>query len=261
VAVRAENAASAELCGVIKQAIEEEKKLQDELRIKFMDFLVDQKVHYYIDPPPPKLPVLEEVRSDRFSIPQLRCLLKDLQKMSKGERLVEVDKVMDLFMRKLQMSKSLADKEGLPSQWHDFSLSDFQVIGRNLDKTSTGLLDWRKLMVYIALLRSSMADESKLKSFFQSFDSNYPDRESFSSVNTFILMFKAPAWFDKYELSEDRDYSIPYPRVRYVKEVIFDTLEEEGRVDTEVIAKVLKARDILLNRRLVKTYGDLILTV
>jgi hypothetical protein len=56
------------MCGIIKQAIEEEKKIQDELRIKFMDFCIDEKIMNYIEPPPEKLQAMEEVRSDRFNI-------------------------------------------------------------------------------------------------------------------------------------------------------------------------------------------------
>lgn len=38
---KTENDAVNEMCTVIKRAIEEEKKIQDELRLKFMDFCVD----------------------------------------------------------------------------------------------------------------------------------------------------------------------------------------------------------------------------
>lgn len=65
---KTENDAINEMCIVIKRAIEEEKKIQDELRLKFMDFCVDQKIMNYIEPPPDKLPALEEVRHDRFNI-------------------------------------------------------------------------------------------------------------------------------------------------------------------------------------------------
>lgn len=53
---------------VIKRSIEDEKKIQDELRLKFMDFFVDEKIMNYIEPPPEKLPALEEVKQDRFNI-------------------------------------------------------------------------------------------------------------------------------------------------------------------------------------------------
>lgn len=65
---KTENDAVNEMCIVLKCAIEEEKKIQDELRLKFMDFCVDQKIMNYIEPPPEKLPALEEVRHDRFNI-------------------------------------------------------------------------------------------------------------------------------------------------------------------------------------------------
>lgn len=30
-----------------------------------------------------------------------------------------------------------------------------------------------------------------------------------------------PAWFDATEYSQDRDYSIAFPRVQYIKELLF----------------------------------------
>lgn len=74
---KAEMDAIDEMCIVIKDAIEEETKIESELRIKFMDFHVDKGVLNYITPPPPKLESLEESREDRFQIPKLRSLLDD----------------------------------------------------------------------------------------------------------------------------------------------------------------------------------------
>mmetsp|Transcript_26634 Transcript_26634/g.19969 ORF Transcript_26634/g.19969 Transcript_26634/m.19969 type:complete len:97 (-) Transcript_26634:573-863(-) len=82
VATKAENDAIDDMCVVIKKAIEEEKKIQDELRIKFMDFCVDSKIMNYIDPPPEKLPAMEEIRPDRFTIPQLRNVVIELEQMA-----------------------------------------------------------------------------------------------------------------------------------------------------------------------------------
>ena len=64
-----------EMCSVIKRAIEEESKIQHELRIKFMDFTVDNSTLNYINPPIPKLEALEDWRNDRLCIPQLQCLI------------------------------------------------------------------------------------------------------------------------------------------------------------------------------------------
>ena len=60
-----------EMCQVIKDHIEEETKIQSELCINFMDFKVDQGVLNYITPPPPKHAAREEIKSERFSIPQI----------------------------------------------------------------------------------------------------------------------------------------------------------------------------------------------
>ena len=68
VANKAENGVIDELCTVVREAIEDEIKIKTELRIKFMDFCVDHKIMNYIDPPPPKKPMLEEARGDRFTI-------------------------------------------------------------------------------------------------------------------------------------------------------------------------------------------------
>ncbi len=68
---------------VIKRAIEEETKIQDELRIKFMDFCVDEKIMNFIEPPPDKLPPMEQVRRDRFNIRQLKTLVGELEELAK----------------------------------------------------------------------------------------------------------------------------------------------------------------------------------
>jgi len=68
---------------IVKQNIEEETKIQEELRISFMDFTIDQGVLNYINPPAPLHPSLEEHRVDRFSIPQLKGMLEEYKTMSK----------------------------------------------------------------------------------------------------------------------------------------------------------------------------------
>jgi len=68
VAFKSETDAIIELEKVIKKAIEQETKLQYELRIKYMDFYLDEKILYFRDPPPPVYPAKEETRAERFTI-------------------------------------------------------------------------------------------------------------------------------------------------------------------------------------------------
>ena len=79
VAQKAEMDAIEEMSMTIKCSIEEETKIQEELRISFMDFTIDQGVLNYITPPPPKQAALEEHRFDRFSIPQLQGMHEEYQ--------------------------------------------------------------------------------------------------------------------------------------------------------------------------------------
>jgi len=79
VAQKAEMDAIEEMCNVIKEAIESEDKIQDELRLKFMDFTVDKSTLNYINPPPPKLDAHEDYREDRFSIPQLTFICSEFE--------------------------------------------------------------------------------------------------------------------------------------------------------------------------------------
>jgi hypothetical protein len=83
VAQKTEMDAVEEMSVIIKKAIEEEVKIQHELRIKFMDFTVDDATLNYVNPPRPKLEALEEYREDRFSIPQLKTFLTEFETITK----------------------------------------------------------------------------------------------------------------------------------------------------------------------------------
>jgi len=60
VSYQAENDAIEQVCEVIKDAIEAQTKIQVELRINFMDFVVDKSVFNFIEPPPEKLAAMEQ---------------------------------------------------------------------------------------------------------------------------------------------------------------------------------------------------------
>ena len=145
---------------VLKTAIEEEKKIQDELRIKFMDFTVDEQIMNFIEPPPEKLAAMEQVRLDRFSITQLQTVVSELEELAKefgdGEGGIPNKLVSDLFMRKLENSKTLWDDGSLPEEWWTLKEYDFQNIVRNLDRKNAGAVDWRQLATFIILLRSPL---------------------------------------------------------------------------------------------------------
>lgn len=176
---------------MLKDSIEEEKKIQDELRIKFMDFCVDEKIMNFIEPQPDKLPAMEQVRNDRFSIQQLSTLITELEELAKefgdGAGGVPNKLVTDLFIRKLENSKSLWDNGSLPEEWWNLREYDFQNIVRNLDRTNHGSIDWRQLGTFLILLRSPLPTDQDLENLKKTSSSDLIDREHFKQIK---------AWFD-----------------------------------------------------------------
>lgn len=142
VSASAENAAIDQLIDVVKEAIEAEIRIEDELRIKFMDFSIDRKVKNYIDPPPEKLPELEEPRDNRFSIPQLKNMISDLKGVTNENGRIQNNQLVDLFMRKIELSKQLGDCTGVPKIWHELKKQDFIRMTRALDKYNKGSIEF-----------------------------------------------------------------------------------------------------------------------
>lgn len=81
VAQKAEMDSIEEMCIVIKEAIESEAKIQNELCIQFMDFTVNEKIMNFITPPPPKLEAMEDRRDYRATIPQLESSYQEFLRM------------------------------------------------------------------------------------------------------------------------------------------------------------------------------------
>lgn len=102
VASKAENDAIEEVCDVLKEAIEEQTKIQDELRINFMDFFADKSILNFIEPPPEKFAAMEEADEGKFNIPQLQGLIKELEMLADQEGKVINRKIVELLFRKAQ---------------------------------------------------------------------------------------------------------------------------------------------------------------
>jgi hypothetical protein len=88
VSSKAENDAIDEVCDVVKQAIEDQTKIQDELRVNFMDFFVDKAIANFIEPPPEKLEAMEQAQNSRFNIPQLKSLVQELQMIADDNKMI-----------------------------------------------------------------------------------------------------------------------------------------------------------------------------
>ena len=142
VSSKAENDAIDEVCDVVKQAIEDQTKIQDELRVNFMDFFVDKAIANFIEPPPEKLEAMEEAQNSRFNIPQLKSLVQELQMIADDNKMIPNRKAVELLLRKGQNSKTLVDIGGVPKDWSSYNRNDYEKLVRNLDINNSGSIDY-----------------------------------------------------------------------------------------------------------------------
>lgn len=113
VAFKAETDAILEKEKVIKRSIEQELKLQHELRIKGMDFYLDEKFLNFEDPPVEILPAREELQDNRFTIRQLESLVNEFI-ISSEDGLIKNESLVDILMTRTKNSKGFSDDNGVP---------------------------------------------------------------------------------------------------------------------------------------------------
>ena len=166
-AQKAEMDAIEEMCIVIKDSIEEETKIQSELRINFMDFTVDQGVLNYITPPPPKHPPLEEKVSNRFTIPQIKQVIEELIQIKKfsaidGGDMMRLQPLYNFFKsRKNNANSFQGDSTALPQSFLDMEMTQFMALIRNLAADTKGYIDYRQLLTYFILLCSEIPNQDQ----------------------------------------------------------------------------------------------------
>lgn len=223
VAQKTEMDAIEEMCKVVKSAVESEEKIQSELRIKFMDFTVDQGALNFITPKPPRLEALEEYREDRFAIPQLQCLFAELSEIAKSSGdSMQVVEIASLLFSKIKLSVQFGGYESaLPASWNKLSLPDIISIVRNLDPENTGFVNWKDLFTLMVLQCSPIPSEVDTKGL--KMENGFAEKEAFVAHKW---------WFAATEGSADREYSHVFERVRMVSELLFEankTTVEGGR--------------------------------
>lgn len=250
VSSKAENDAIDEVCDVIKEAIEEQCKIQDELRLDFMDFFADKGILNYIEPPPEKLAAMEEGSDKKFNVPQLESLVQELGMLADADGLILNRNAVELLSRKAANSKSLCDVGGLPKEWGTFTRNDFETILRNLDIYNTGSIDHKVLATCCILLKSSLPTDIQLEKLKKSLQQPEVTGECFVSMGE--------CWFAEEEASNDRDNSHPYPRAEKIKNILFDLFKIGGTAHVANLCTVLRQKDISTLRPSVKTYSDIL---
>lgn len=224
------------MCMVVKTAIEDQTKIQDQLLVKFMDFTINEKILNFIDPPPEKHLPLEEAWTDRFNITQLDVIVKEfkvIQSSSVGDSLLKNSVVIDLLTRKLMNSRNFGGSSALPTNWNSLNEQELISLVRNLDSNNTGYINWKQLVTYMILLHSPIISEQKDIDQFLA----VPNDQGYANLEDFE---KAPMWFDSTEISRDREYSHPFPRIQHVKRLLFSVHQEDKKVELSKLLEVLK---------------------
>jgi len=124
-----------------------------------MDFFVDKSYKNYIDPPPPMLEAMEEVRSSRFNIPQLKAIIEELRLVADERNCIANRTVVDLLVKKVRNSKSLGDLGGMPGDWANYTQDNFELMIRNLDLHNEGQVDYRVLALCFIFLQTELPNK------------------------------------------------------------------------------------------------------
>ena len=225
VSYKAENDAIEEVCDVVKHAIEEQKKVQVELRINFMDFFVDNKIHNFIIPPPEKLPAMEQPDASKFSIPQLKSMVQELKMLANEAGMITNREIINLLMRKVKNSNSMVDIGGLPKSWSAFTQAHFETMVRNLDAKNEGSINFKTLANCFILLQSKVPTNTDLEVIKSNLKDNNVSEKLFVGLEG---AEQKPWWFHESEKSKDREYSIPFPRVASIKHLLFSVHSVNG---------------------------------
>jgi hypothetical protein len=226
VTFKAETDAIIEQEKVIKRTIEEETKLQHEIKIKGMDFRLDERFLNFEDPPPEIFPAREEPKEDRFSIKQLESLVNEFI-VSSTDGMIKNEYFIDLMITKTKNSRQLSDGNGVPQVLKKNDRSDYEMLIKLFDAKLTGYVSLKKLALTFCLMGSPLPTDAEINNYKTILLEKMLEEQGgdyYIGKNTFV---KVPAWFDEYEKSEDRPNSHPYPRVKNLKGIIFDVMRNE----------------------------------
>lgn len=199
VAQKAEMDAIEEMCMVIKDSIEEETKIQSELRINFMDFTVDQSILNYVTPAPPLHPPREESCPNRFTIPSIMSWIDELHLVNKSsfnkDNKMRVQALYQLWKSRLNSSIRFKGGATLPQIINEMEMEKFMALNRNLDPGCSGFVNYRQMLTYLTLMSSPVPTEKQAAVLKTIADTNgYISKEALMGANL---------WFDEHEISND----------------------------------------------------------
>lgn len=162
-------------------------------------------------------------------------------------------------MRKVQNSRSLGDGSGLPKDWSNLTKPDFIRIVRELDTENNGTINWKQLVTYMILVKSSLPTEEQIVQLQDSMLRNQTSQDRISEE----LFVKTSAWFDNYTKNKDRNYSHPFPRADIIKKLLFRIHKDQAdsqSMHIQSLIDLLRSRELRQLHKNPDLYHDLIFT-
>ena len=98
--IKAENEALNQLCNMLRDHIEQEKKIKYELELDTFDVIVNMDVQNYIELPPQPLPAKEIIDHNKFNIVQLKILLDELKTYEIANNIIRTSTFLEIFIKK-----------------------------------------------------------------------------------------------------------------------------------------------------------------
>ncbi|EGR31169.1 hypothetical protein IMG5_116400 [Ichthyophthirius multifiliis] len=252
-----ENDAVNEMDYIFRQYIEEEKKIQKEIQLNYVDVIISHQILNFLTPPPIILPAKETIFQHKFSISQLYVIIEEIRSITNERNLVESRELVQFLFRKT-INKITSDV--LPSIWRKNTIYDYQRLVLNLDPQKTGYVNSSHLCVYLCLLGATLPSNQELQIYAQNlvFAAN---GEHQIEKNPFMF---TEAWFDNQESCEIEQYSKQFDRPKCLKELMFYVYKdfETDLVDINQYIQALSALNYIhghLNEN-IKTYNDVLLS-
>ncbi|KAL4511584.1 hypothetical protein ABPG72_012429 [Tetrahymena utriculariae] len=254
---KAENDAVNEMDAILRQYIEEEKKIQKEIQLNYVDIVISHEILNFLTPPPIILPAKEPVYENKFSISQLYIIIEELKSITNENNQIESRTLLQLFTRK---TLNQISKWDLPEFWRNNTIKTYQKLIQNLDPNITGYINSKDICTYICLSGSHIPTQAEEESYFEKLKPNSSGDDMIEKAQ----FINTQSWFDEIESCKLEIDTYLFDRPRYIKELLFyihKDLETEF-IDLDNFIQSISASHYIQLREneQITTYTDLLLS-
>eukprot|EP00833_Pecoramyces_ruminatium_P006888 jgi/Orpsp1_1/1180920/evm.model.c7180000075125.1 len=217
-----------ELIVVIKEAIECEARLPNELILEGENFKVNYNVLTYIaDPLPPSKSPVEKLTSEKFTVVQLLNISKMFNEYS-NTGIISNKEFIDCFMKLIVMSIGM---EYLPDDYMNTEINQIKQITDILDPFDTGYINWRKFIMNQSRVLPIPSIEYiiNLKQIYK----NLPSYQNGKISKNDYMSVKL--WYEDMDEEINNETITIYKRFKNLKDAMFYFFMIENTVENEEI--------------------------